>query len=386
MRPGRNGDKSAPDAANFDEAKVGDLVPPPLVTDAAQLGGPEAFRQRQEVIRPLVEDNWTGHIPAAANELRIIWNRADAPAWRGHAVEQWIGQIVAPDGRMGPQVDARLTFPAGARNASSIVEYSYIWPPGFAFPGPTPPDTRAMTLARGVVHVAYRVQLLQADTAAQMEQGVIGLARWPRERHDWGALRAWAWGASRLREQLAADPRIDAGRIALAGHSRFGKAVLVAAASDHAFSDALVSSSGAGGAKLMRRDFGEHWTNMAGAYAYHWYTPEVMLYAGRKDVAELPVDAHMLIALRAPRPLFISSGLAEKGDDWVDPRGMWLSTALAAPAWQAFGLEAPPAGAMPPVLEGYTDTPLAFYQHDQGHVMWAAWEAFLDHAERFGGT
>src|SRR5690606_21900260 len=151
-----------------------------------------------------------------------------------------------------------------------------------------------------------RPQLLQADNAADMSKGVIGLARWPREKTDWGALRAWAWGASQLREELAGDPRVDRNRISLQGHSRFGKGVLVAAAFDHAFADANVSSSGAGGAKLMRREFGERWENMAGSGAFHWYTPNIMTYAsGGRDTGDLPVDAHSLIALRAPRPLFV---------------------------------------------------------------------------------
>ena len=114
-----------------------------------------------------------------------------------------------------------------------------------------------MALSHGFAHVAYRPQMLQADNGAQMQQGVIGLARWPREQTDWGALRAWGWGASMLREELARDARINPERISLQGHSRFGKGVLVAAAFDHALADANVSSSGAGGAKLMRRDFGE---------------------------------------------------------------------------------------------------------------------------------
>src|SRR5690606_30798901 len=159
---------------------------------------------------------------------------------------------------------------------------------------------------------------LQSDTAATMAQGVIGLARWPRAEHDWGALRAWAWGASELREELARDPRINGTRISLTGHSRFGKGVLVAAAFDHAFHDAHVSSSGAGGAKLMRRDFGERWENMSSSGAFHWFTPNIMNFARDPlTVHDLPVDAHMLIALRVPRPLFITSGLAEKGDSWV---------------------------------------------------------------------
>ncbi len=384
LRPPRDSDQSSPRAANFDEAKVGDLAPPPLFASPAD-ATPEGWAGRRADLVRLVEDNWTGRIPEAAQDLRIVWSKSSAASDRRYDVEQWVGQVFAPDGRGGPTIDATITLPAGKRNVPVVIDYTYVWPPGFRFPGPTPPDPKAMALERGWGHVAYRVQMLQADTAALMEQGLIGLVRWPREKRDWGALHAWGWGASRLREQLAADPRIDGERIGLAGHSRFGKAVLVASAFDHAFADALVSSSGAGGAKLMRRDFGEHWNNMAGSYAYHWYTPNVMEYAGNRPLADLPVDAHMLIALRAPRPLFVSSGLAEKGDDWVDPRGMWIATSLAEPAWGLHGLPVPPGDEMPEVMQGYRDFPLAFFQHDQGHVMWPAFEAFLDHAQRFTG-
>jgi hypothetical protein len=267
----------------------------------------------------------------------------------------------------------------------ALIDYTYIWPAGFKLPGPPPPDTKKMVLDRGWAEVEYRPQLLQADNAAQMQQGVIGLVRWPRERNDWGALRAWAWGASQLRASLARDPRIDGSQISLAGHSRFGKGVLVAAAFDHKFADALVSSSGAGGAKLMRRHFGEAWSNMASSGAFHWYAPEVMEYAGHKHVADLPVDAHMLIALRAPRPLFISSGSADKGDAWVDPKGMWLATSLAEPAWKLYGLPVPPSGEMPRMLVGYRSYPLAFYQHDQGHVPWPSYPSFMAHEAKFAG-
>jgi hypothetical protein len=380
--PGRDSDQKSPRAANFDEAKVGNLFPPPLFAsaeDATKAG----WEKRRQDLAGLVEDNWVGRIPEAAKGLRIVWHKEPLPGRKGYDTEQWSGQVLSPDGRSGPVIDATITFPKRARHVPALIDYAYIWPPNFKLPGPPPPDTRAMVLKRGWAQVDYRPQLLQADTAAQMQQGVIGLVRWPRERHDWGALRAWGWGASRLREELAKDPRIDGSQVSLAGHSRFGKAVLVAAAFDHRFADALVSSSGAGGAKLMRRDFGEAWTNMAGSYAFHWYAPQVMEYAGHKTVADLPVDAHMLIALRAPAPLFVSSGSADKGDAWVDPKGMWVATSLAEPAWRLYGLTVPPSAAMPKVLAGYRDYPLAFYQHDQGHVPWPSYESFMDHEAKF---
>jgi hypothetical protein len=388
---GRDSDQKSPRAANFDEAKVGNLVPPPLFASPADKTRRGWEKRRAELAR-LLEDDWVGHIPEAADKLQIVWHKGKAESHDGYPAEHWTGSVIAPDGRSGPVIDATITFPKKARKrtAPALIDYAYIWPANFKLPGPPPggpkpPDTRQMVLDAGWAQVDYRPQLLQADNAAQMRQGVIGLARWPRDRHDWGALRAWGWGASKLREELARDPRIDGRQISLSGHSRFGKAVLVAATFDHKFADALVSSSGAGGTKLMRRDFGEAWTNMAGNGAFHWYTPNVMEYAGHKTVADLPVDAHMLIALRAPRPLFVSVGSADKGDAWVDPTGEWIATDLAEPAWRIYGLKVPSSHTMPKVLVGYTDYPLAFRQHDQGHVPWPSYAPFIRHEREFAG-
>ena len=387
LRQGASGDASAPNAANTDEALVGTLEPPPLFTAEAQRT-PAGWSERRAELARLVEDHWVGRIPEGAADLRLLWRKEPTPSRPGTVAEQWIGQVIAPDGRMGPTVDAIVTLPADAAGVPALIDYTYIWPGGRMpdFGGPPPPDSVALALERGFAHVAYRPQLLQPDNAADMAEGVIGLARWPRERHDWGALRAWAWGASALREELAADPRIDGSRISLTGHSRFGKGVLVAAAFDHAFADAHVSSSGAGGAKLMTRDFGERWENMAGAGAFHWFTPNIMTYAsGDSTVADLPVDAHMLIALRAPRPLFVTSGLAEKGDAWVDPRGMWLATQAAQPAWEVFDAVVPRTAMPLPEAREQLAFPLGWYQHGEGHVPWPAYDAFYEHERRFAG-
>jgi len=355
LRTGANGnDPLAPNYANFDEAKVGSLSVPPLLPEGVRWDEHRARAQR------LVEQEWVGEIPEAASTLRIVWSAS--PEANG---EHWLGQVIGVDGRMGPSVDGVLSLPPATGRAPVVIEYSYIWPPGLRLPGPPPPTLRDAALARGWAHFAYRPTLLQADDLGKLCEGVIGLVRCPREEHDWGALRAWGWGASRVRERLSAHPRIDGARIALAGHSRFGKAVLVAAAFDHGFADALVSSSGAGGAKLMRRDYGERLENMADAYASIWYAPRIRHYAGRAKVAHWPVDAHMLIALRAPRPLFIATGTTEKGDGWTDPRGQLLATEMARQVW------------------GLGRTNLEFHQHAEGHVMWPAFGPFLYHADRF---
>jgi hypothetical protein len=382
LRPGANGnDPTAPNAANTDEAKVGDLPVPPLFEAGAD-GTPAGWRERRTDLARLVEDNWVGRIPESVAGFRVVWRKEAVR----RDVEQWIGQVVAPGGRMGPTVDATIHFPPRARSAPALIAYSYIWPGGRApnFAGAGPPDPIAQAHRHGFAWVDYRPQLLQADTAATMQQGIIGLARWPRAEHDWGALRAWGWGASQLRQELARDPRINGRRISLTGHSRFGKGVLVAAAFDHEFADAHVSSSGAGGAKIMRRDFGERWENLAGSGEFHWITPAAMKFARQgHSIAELPVDAHTLIALRAPRPLFVTSGLAEKGESWVDPKGMWLAAKTAQPAWALFGLqvrEGPMPAAGDEIEARY---PLGWFQHMEGHVPWPAFEAFYRHEAMF---
>ncbi len=386
LRRGADGDQASPNHANIDESKVAQFGLPPLFANSQPPTPEEWTARRAELVR-LVEDNWVGHIPEVVAQFRVVWSKQPAASTHaGASAEQWIGQVIAPDGRMGPTIDATITFPAKAERAPALIDYTYVWPGGRTpnFGGPPPPDSVQLALDHGFAHVAYRPQMLQADTAATMQQGVIGLARWPREQHDWGALRAWAWGASQLRDELARDPRINGQRISLVGHSRFGKGVLVAAAFDLAFADADVSSSGAGGAKIMRRNFGETWENMAGSGAFHWYTPNIMAYAGGdKTTANLPVDAHMLIALRAPRPLFVTSGVADKGDSWVDPTGMWQAVRAAQPAWAIFGA-ATPTDAMP----GPGEDPdalyrLGWYQHTEGHVPWPGFNEFYEHEARF---
>jgi hypothetical protein len=383
LRPGADGNAKSPRAANTDERKVGSYTLPPLFASAEDRTREGWARHRTELMR-LVEDNWVGRIPEVVQRFRVVWRKEQVGEDARSTTERWIGQVVAPDDRMGPTVDAKVTFPIRNVQVPALIAYSYIWPAGFRLPGPPPPDPVAQALRHGFAYVEYRPQLLQSDSGATMQQGVIGLARWPRARTDWGALRAWAWGASQLRAELARDPRINDSRISLTGHSRFGKSVLVAAAFDPAFADAHVSSSGAGGAKILRRDFGERWENLVGAGEFHWFTPNAMYYAQQgHSIAELPVDAHTLIALRAPRPLFVTSGRADKGDSWVDPRGMWLATQAAQPAWALSGAAVPAGDMPPPESAAQAGYPLAWYQHGQGHVPWPAYEQFYAHEARF---
>ncbi|MEJ2384388.1 MAG: hypothetical protein P8Y54_08310 [Xanthomonadales bacterium] len=177
------------------------------------------------------------------------------------------------------------------------------------------------------------------------------------------------------------DPRIDAGRVAIEGHSRFGKAALVAMAFDQRIAAAYISSSGEGGAKLWRRNFGEQIGNIAGSGEFHWVAGNFLRYAGPLTAADLPVDAHHLIALCAPRPVFIGAG--SDGDAWVDPKGMFLAAREAGPVYELLGRTGLGAADFPPPGTALTDGDIAWRQHEYGHSPGPNWSYFLDFTERY---
>ena len=194
-------------------------------------------------------------------------------------------------------------------------------------------------------------------------------------------LRAWAWGASRALDYFATDRAVDATRVGIEGHSRWGKAALVAMAYDERFAVAYISSSGAGGAKLHRRNAGEIVENVAAPSEYHWMAGNYLKYAGPLSWDDLPVDAHQLIALCAPRPVFIGSG--DRGDGWVDPRGMFMAAVAAGPVYELLGKKGLGTAEFPTLETGLTSGDIAFRQHAGGHTDGPNWPTFLSFAERF---
>src|SRR6202007_2176839 len=185
---------------------------------------------------------------------------------------------------------------------------------------------------------------------------------------DWGGLRAWAWGASRGLDYLETDAAVDAKRVGIEGVSRFGKAALVTMAFDTRFAVVLVGSSGEGGAKPHRRNFGEAVENLTGSGEYHWMAGNFLKYGaaeasfGSKTANDLPVDSHELIALCAPRFTFISYGIPAKGDaKWLDQQGSYMAAIAAQPVFRLLGAkdlgvkEDYRAAKMPPVNAGLLD-------------------------------
>jgi hypothetical protein len=226
---------------------------------------------------------------------------------------------------------------------------------------------------------------VQADNGGGLTQGIIGLTNHgqPRKVDDWGALRAWAWGASRALDYFETDKAVNAKEVGLEGHSRYGKATIVAMAYDSRFAIAYVSSSGAGGAKMHRRAWGELVENVAATNEYHWMAGNYLKYAADPLTwDDLPVDAHELVAMCAPRPVFISGG-ATQGDGWVDAKGMFLAAAGAGPVYKLLGKKDMGTTEFPPIETALIDGDVAFRQHSSGHTDGPNWPTFLTFASRY---
>ncbi|HEY0310928.1 MAG TPA: hypothetical protein VGC56_00385 [Allosphingosinicella sp.] len=386
LRPGADGyNRAAANAVNYDEAKAGLTSPlPPLLTVAKPTARWWWTVRRPQLVR-MIEDEMVGRVPATAPT--IVW-RLDSTA---HALKDGI-PVLARHYRGGAAgtklaIDLWLTVPEGAPGPVAVI-LELGFPEGFRFPGfppqPAPADPwTAQILRRGWGYAILDPRTVQPDDGAGLADGVIGAAAGgkPRGPHEWGALRAWAWGAGRALDLLARDPRIDRSRVAVEGLSRYGKAALVTMAFEPGFSMGFIGSSGAGGAKLLRRDFGERIGNLAASGEYHWFAPAFLLHAGPRTVDDLPFDAHSLIALAAPRPLFFGAGRFD-ADGWVDPRGSFEAARAATPAWRLLGAPGLVGEAYPAINEGRTEGRIAFRQQDGGHSNARNWPAFLAFAAR----
>ena len=390
LRRGPDGRRAdAPDAANYDEAKVGAVAPlPPLLTgfDGKPVKHGWQWRQsRRPGLVALFDREVYGRVPPTAPKIKweLSWSEDREKGGVPIVTRHYLGRAIE-DPRLAIRLD--ITLPkASRRRVPLVLELGF--PEGFRFPGFTPPpstgpDWMEQIVARGWGYAILVPSTVQPDDGAGLTEGVIGIAARgrPRGGGDWGALRAWAWGASRAMDLIERDKGVDRSRVAIEGLSRYGKAALVAMAYDERFSIGFIGSSGAGGAKLLRRRFGEQIENLASSGEYHWFAPNFLKYAGPLTVADLPVDAHMLIALAAPRPLFIGAGTVEQGDGWVDPRGSFEAARAASPAYRLFGVTGLAGDSYPAVGELRGGGRIAFRQHEGGHSNRLNWPSFLDFA------
>ncbi len=406
LRPGPSGNANATtNAANYDPARANPFpdLPEPLVTKDGQKV--TTAEQWWKVRRPEIVEDFErevfGRVPK--NVPKVTWT----------IVTQAIDRVVGTNPVLAKQlagnvdnsacpsikvdIQMNLVTPANTRGPVPVLMMF-----GFGSglprrPGEPPPTNRfgafgggtnvgpsstEMLIAAGWGYATIVPNSIQADNGAGLTRGIIGLVNkgQPRKPDDWGSLRAWAWGAARGLDYLETDPAVDAKKVGIEGVSRYGKAALVTLAFEPRFAVALVGSSGEGGAKLHRRNFGEAVENLTGSGEYHWMAGNFLKYGtaeskfGSKNAGDLPVDAHELIALCAPKPTFISYGIPAKGDaNWLDQQGSYMATVAAGPVFRLLGAkdigekENYRTAKMPPVNTDLLDGELAWRQHDGGH-------------------
>jgi hypothetical protein len=417
LRPGANGrDPNGPNAANYDETKANpypDLPAPLVLKDGEKVATPETWwtRRRPEIVEDFDREIY-GRVPKETP--KVSWEVTST-------TEDKVGDVPVVTKRLVGHVDnssypaitvdiqLTLTVPAGAPGPVPVMmEF------GFGGFGPRPggpgaaakgeaakkavggrpfgpgggPSWQQLVVAKGWGYAIIVPNSIQADNGAGLTGGIIGLCNkgQPRKPDDWGSLRAWAWGASRALDYLETDEAVDAKQVGIEGLSRYGKAALVAMAYDPRFAIGFIGSSGEGGAKLHRRNFGELVENVASSGEYHWMAGNFLKYAGPLTWGDLPVDSHELIALCAPRPTFISYGASEgpgAEGQWVDQRGSFLAAVAAGPVFRLLGKKDLGTAEFPPVETGLTEGELAFRQHRGGHTTGPNWPTFLAFADRY---
>jgi hypothetical protein len=439
LRPGPSGNESAPNHANYDEATAN---PFPALPDALTLRSGKKVttaaawwsQRRPEIVEDFEREVY-GRVPKEVPKVtwKVLVTDRELVGRTPVIAKQLVGHVdnsahpqiavdiamtlVVPANAAGPvpvlMMFGRSALPAPAQpsegaldtlNAAlkalmierdpavkAIFERYPAYAPLVRLPGPNPfapppagdPPTPQQLVADGWGYVLIDPSSIQADNGAGLTRGIIGLVNrgQPRKPDDWGALRAWAWGAARALDYLETDPAVDAKHVGIEGVSRYGKAALVTMAFEPRFAMGLIGSSGKGGTTLHRRNFGEAVESLTGSGEYHWMAGNYLKYGaaegrlGSVNASALPVDSHELIALAAPRPLFISYGVPEKGDaKWLDHQGSYMAAVAAGAVYKLLG--ARDLGVsndyrterMPAVNVGPIGGELAWRQHDGGHT------------------
>ena len=397
-RPGPSGNPQAPNAANTDESKATPYtsLPNPLILNNGQpVTSPKVWwdKRRPEIVEYFDREIYgrvPDHVPKVTWEL--ISTTYDTSNHVPAITKKLIGHV---DNSSYPSItvniDLTLGTPANIKSPVPVMmEFSFVFPPGFKFPTsppgtPVQPGWQQQLLEKGWGYAVLIPTSYQVDNGAGLTRGIIGLVNKGQSRKpdDWGTLRAWAWGASRAVDYFETDHSVNAKQIGIEGLSRYGKAAVVTMAYESRLTIAFIGSSGAGGTKILRRVFGEQVENLASSSEYHWFAGNFIKYAGPLTPNDLPVDAHELIALCAPRPVFISSGSPKNEGQWVDAKGMFLSGVYAGPVYLLLGKKDLGTAEFPPMETSLTNGDIAFRQHSGGHTTGPNWPTFIEWASRY---
>ncbi len=392
--------------ANYDEARVGSYtLPAPLVfNDGKPVRTPKDWAKRRAEILTLFETNMFGRSPKPPKHTRFEVVDVDKNALGGKAVRTQIS-IYFSDKNNGPKESLLLYVPSAAKKPVPIFltlnfmgNQSVIDDPGIKLPiiwdwkthqphlaaessrGKSHEFQVEKTLARGYAFATIYYQEIEPDFKGALLDGIRPLYSKPGQSQpipdDWGAIGAWAYGLSRAMDYLEKNKDIDAKRVAIMGHSRLGKTALWAGALDKRFAMVIANCSGEGGASLMRRNYGETIHHLVDSFPY-WFDGNFQKFDDHAN--QLPVDAHELIALTAPRPVYVTGA---QDDQWADPRGEFLAAVAAGPVYKLLGAEDLGTDQMPALNQPIMHT-IGFHVRDGKHEVTAFdWDQFLRFADK----
>ncbi len=405
-------DIGKPGNANYDESKANPYPNLPallVMNNGTKVKTAAQWAERRKEILAKFDEDVYGKLPTDIPP--VTWKVdgvepmtvADVPVIVKH-VTGHVDNSAYPE--ISVEIHADVVTPASmkGKKVPVIIGGGTLRPMNFRFPTPrpgqavhrlampeNPPDSTKLLLDAGWGFVARNSNEVQADNGAGLDKGIIGLVNHgqPRSLDDWGVLRAWAWGDSKILDYLQTDSDVDGTKVGVMGHSRGGKAALVAMVYDPRFAIGYISSSGAGGADLYRRNYGERMGNITGVEEFHWFAGNFLRYGAVGHSAnDMPVDSHEFIALLAPRPVFIGGGALitdpeyAPGDAWQDAQGMFMAAAAASPAWKVLGYEGLGTTTFPPMGTFIDSGRIAFRQHQYGHTPAPNWPYFMQFAEK----
>ena len=375
---------------NYDEltANPYPFYPDPLVTASGKkvTSAKMWYKERRPELVKLFEENVYGRMPDHVPAVKWEITNEEKKDFAGKpVVVRYLKGVV--DNSICPSIkvemEVSVIYPDnGSHNMPVIIEFGFGGDPTHTRPGAV--SWKEMVIGRGWAAATITPASIQADAGSGLTNGIIGLCNKGAHRQpaDWGSLRAWGWGLSRLIDYFETDKTFDATKCAIEGVSRYGKAALVAMAFDERVAAGFIASSGKAGAAGWRRDCGESIGNIVSSQEYHWVCGNLIKYATDPMTEnDMPVDQHELIALCAPRACFISTG-SWNGDKWQDVVGSFISASKASPVYELLGYQGVGTDLFPGMDHGLMDGRLTYRQHHGGHEAGPNWPFFLDFFER----